>query len=87
MSMTQTQAPENRIAGATNQGIGCDHAAYQRHLSCRACLVCHLGVLAPAPMALMVPAVVHFPGHTISSDSSFPGWMPFRIERPPRLWS
>jgi len=85
MPMAQTQARENVSADGCNQAMACEHDSYQRHLSCRACFVCHLRVSAPAPMALTVPAIPHFTSHTISPDSSFPNWIPFRIERPPRI--
>jgi len=83
--MAQTQARENVSVDNANQGMACEHESYQRHLPCRACLVCHLGASAPAPMALVVPVMAHFASYKISPDSSYPGWIPFRIERPPRL--
>ena len=84
MSMAKPKAQEYASVSAAHQGMSCDQAGHQKHSSCRACAACCVGASAPPPFAFASLSVEHFANDTISPISSFTGWIPSRIERPPR---
>jgi hypothetical protein len=70
---------------AAHQDMPCDQGAHQKHSTCPACSACSVGASAPPPFEISVPPVEHFANDYISPSSSITGWIPSRIERPPRL--
>jgi hypothetical protein len=85
IGMVQPPAGEHGSADVAHQDKSCDKIAYAKHCSCRACLACHIGATAPPPLAVAGAPAEHFANRTIPPFSSFTGWVPSRIERPPRL--
>lgn len=70
---------------SAHQDMPCDQGSHQKHSTCRACSACCVGAAAPPPFEMSVPPVEHFANDYISPTSSITGWIPSRIERPPRL--
>jgi hypothetical protein len=63
----------------------CDQRAHQKHSSCGTCNACSVGASAPPPFPIASVPIEHFASNYTPSISSFSGWIPSRIERPPRL--
>jgi hypothetical protein len=61
-----------------------DKGADSAHSPRRVCCVSHVGVSAPPPLAVTVPLAAHVVRDHISPISSCIGWIPSRLERPPR---
>jgi hypothetical protein len=73
-------------AGVTSQADApCEKCTHKQHSSCRACTGCGVGASAPPPFAAAGSPQAHFANVYINPTSSFTGWIPSRIERPPRL--
>lgn len=85
MSMAQPKAQEHAGANVAHQDMPCDQGGHQEHSSCRACSACWVGASAPPPFALTILPEEHFANDTLPPGSSFTGWIPSRIERPPRV--
>jgi hypothetical protein len=73
------------IEGHLHRGMPCDRGGHHGHASSLACAGCCAGASAPPPFPF---AGLH--GQDIAerhslSVSSFTGWIPSRIERPPRV--
>ena len=81
MRMPQAQAGGD----SAHQGQPCDQGGDHKHASCRACTACCVGAAAPPPFAFAGLEVHRCATHGIPSVSSFAGWIPSRIERPPRV--
>lgn len=85
MSSAQPTAQEHASAAVAHQKMPCDQGGHQKHSSCRACSACSFGASAPPPVTAANGPVEHFASDYLSLVSSFSGWIPSRIERPPRL--
>ena len=81
--MAQPKA-EEYASNTAHQAMPCEKDSHQKHSSCRTCCACHIGASAPPPFVLAGSPVEHFANNTQPSVSSFAGWIPSRIERPPR---
>jgi hypothetical protein len=84
MSAAQPGMQEQVIASTDRQATPCDKDSGQKHSSCRSCAGCHMGTFAPPSFAGAAPASAHFTYDYSSPASSFKGWIPARIDRPPR---
>jgi hypothetical protein len=84
MPMAKSKAQAHASADATDQDTPCDSGSHQKHSSCRACSACYVGASAPPPFAIAGFPAEHFSTDYVSPVSSFTGWIPSRIERPPR---
>ena len=78
-------AQEHGDTPAVHPAKPSDKGVHSGHSSCRVCCVCHVGVSAPPPSATSGPLTAHFVKDRIFPISSFTGWIPPRIERPPRV--
>jgi hypothetical protein len=76
---------EQATTGAVLQDMPCDKDSDQKHSSCRTCGACHIGAFAPPSFISFTAAVTHFTDDYISPISSWKGWIPDRIDRPPRV--
>lgn len=85
MAMPQPKATERASSVFVHQDVPCDQGEHQKHSSCRACAACCVGASAPPPFAFASFPVAHFANDYVAPASSFAGWIPSRIERPPRL--
>lgn len=83
MSMTQSTA-QAHASVAADHDMPCDSGAHQKHSSCRACSAGYIGASAPPPFAVAGLPAEQFATDSVSPISSFTGWIPSRIERPPR---
>jgi hypothetical protein len=77
------QATE-QIRGDVRPHMPCDQSGHHKHASCLACAGCCAGASAPPPFAFAGPYARHVAARYAHSPSSFTGWIPSRIERPPR---
>lgn len=86
MAVAMTRPTAQRVAGADvgHQDMPCGEDSHHKHSTCRTCSACHVGASAPPPFYIAEPAAAHFANNYIAPASSFTGWIPFRIERPPR---
>ena len=82
--MMMSKAPDHAGADVAQQHKPCDQGSHGAHSSCRACCACSVGASAPPPFTVAGAPVQNFPNGHISPTSSFTGWIPSRIERPPR---
>ena len=80
-----TTAPSHASSVDGHQDMPCGQGSHQEHSTCRACSACCVGASTPPPFEMSVPPVEHFSNDHISPTSSITGWIPSRIERPPRL--
>jgi hypothetical protein len=69
-------------ASPAQPNMPCDKDSHQH--SCRTCPACQAAVVAPPPFVLPVLPVAHVAYDYIPPTSTFEGWIPSRIERPPR---
>lgn len=83
--MMMAKASHLASNGVAHQDTPCDQGSHQKHPSCRACSACCVGASAPPPFEISALPVEHFVSDYISPTSSITGWIPSRIERPPRL--
>lgn len=67
-----------------HEDMPCHKDANQKHASCRLCSACHAGAFAPPPFSIGGLAQTYLPDHYVSPARTFTGWIPSRIERPPR---
>lgn len=84
MSSAQLKAQEHASAAAVHQDMPCDQGGHQKHSSCRGCSACSVGTSAPPPFTVARVPAEHSASDYISPISSLSGWVPSRIERPPR---
>jgi hypothetical protein len=84
MGMGQPAAHAHADADPAHQDTPCHNDSSPTHSSCRVCCACHVGVAVPPAFAVLDPVVAHFTENPVSPISSFTGWIPSRIERPPR---
>jgi hypothetical protein len=82
--MMMSKAPDHSGADVAQQQNHCDQGAHGTHSSCRACCACSVGASAPPPFAVARAPALRFENNHISPTPSFTGWIPSRIERPPR---
>lgn len=85
MSAPRLHASGDTAAEPAHHDLPCDKELGQKHASCRTCPACHVGTAAPPPFSLASPAAGHVANHRILPAQSFTGWIPSRIERPPRV--
>jgi hypothetical protein len=85
MPSAQPTAQEHDSAVVAHQKMPCDQDGHQKHSSCPACSACSVGASAPPPVTAPNVLVEHFASDYLSPVYSFSGWIPSRIERPPRL--
>jgi len=85
MPMAESKAKANASADAAHQDTPCDNGSHQKHSSCRACSAGYVGASAPPPFAVAAFPAEQFATDYVSPISSFTGWIPSRIERPPRV--
>jgi hypothetical protein len=85
MPMAQSEASAHASADAAHQDTPCDNGSHQKHSSCRACSAGYVGASAPPPFAVGAFPAEQFATDYVSPISSFTGWIPARIERPPRV--
>lgn len=64
--------------------LNVDNASHPASSSGHACCVCHVGVSAPPPFAVAGSLAARFAKDRVSPIVSFTGWIPSRLERPPR---
>lgn len=69
---------------ASHSGGPCEKCSHTKHSSCRACSACTAGAAAPPPVAAVASLAARVTGFPTPRTSSFTGWIPARIERPPR---
>jgi len=79
------RASQHASNAVAHQGMPCDQGSHQEHPSCRACSACCVGASAPPPFEVPAPAMEHFEYAYISLPPSITGWIPSRLDRPPRL--
>jgi hypothetical protein len=80
------RGPQEQVStGTTRHDMPCNKDSSQKHSSCRTCSACHIGAFAPPSYIVSAPAVTHFTDDYTSPTSSVKGWIPARIDRPPRL--
>lgn len=77
-------AQPDRRTPAAHQDMPCDQGKHQKHSSCRVCCAGFLGASAPPPFAVASVMIEPAASEHISPNSFFAGWIPTRIERPPR---
>lgn len=84
--VTMMPAHAERLVGdhGAHRGVPCDQGGDRKHSSCRACAACCAGATAPPPFAFAGLQARHVAAYYMSSVPSFTGWVPSRIERPPR---
>lgn len=63
----------------------CGMDKHPAHKSCRGCCACHVASSAPPPFAAPGPVAPGFARDRIVPAPSSTGWIPSRIERPPRV--
>jgi len=85
MPMAQSKAAAHASTGTAHQDTPCDNGSHQKHSSCRACSAGYVGASAPPPFAVAAFPAEQFATDYVSPISSFTGWIPSRIERPPRV--
>lgn len=85
MAIDQPQTVEQAGAAMDHADAPCSMDSHQKHSSCRACSACYLGASAPPPLFLAGLPTAHYTNDYLSPASSFTGWIPSRIERPPRF--
>jgi hypothetical protein len=85
VEMAQPKAQQDAAADVSHQDMPCGKDLHQKPSSCRTCSACYVGASAPPPVYVAEPTAAHFTNNYIRPASSFTGWIPFRIERPPRL--
>ena len=81
-------ASKHGAADSGHQDMPCHDEMGAKHSSCRscsACSACCTGASAPPPLAAAVPMTDHVVTDDVSPISSFTGWIPSRVERPPRV--
>lgn len=71
-------------APALHRNAPCHEKSSSSHDSCRVCCAGHVGVAAPPTFGGLEPPAARVAQDTLSPVSSFTGWIPSRIERPPR---
>jgi hypothetical protein len=79
------EAPEHAAADSADQEMSCHDEMDGKRSSCLSCSACCTGDSAPPPLANAVPVTDHAVTDDISPISSFTGWIPSRVERPPRV--
>lgn len=84
-AMMSAKVSHNASTAAAHNDIPCDQGSHQKHPSCSACSACCVGASAPPPLGMSFSPVEYFASDYISPNSSITGWIPSRIERPPRL--
>lgn len=77
-------AVETAGHAADHDDMPCYKDAHQKHASCRLCSACHTGAFAPPPFLIGELTPTYLADHYIFPALSFTGWIPSRIERPPR---
>jgi hypothetical protein len=63
----------------------CDDSVHKHGCTCHGCMGCSSGAVAPPPFFGKVPVAFHVAYEYVFSTTSFDGWVPPRIERPPRF--
>jgi hypothetical protein len=83
--MVAQSAPHARADAAAARVDGpCHQASALPQSSCHACCASHVGAAAPPAFAVLALPATRVNENTIPAISSFTGWIPSRIERPPR---
>lgn len=85
MPAAQFTAQESANKAISHNDAPCGNCTHKQHSSCRACTSCGVGASAPPPFAAVESPQAHFANVYINPTSSFAGWIPSRIERPPRV--
>ncbi|RYE78612.1 MAG: hypothetical protein EOO80_08195 [Oxalobacteraceae bacterium] len=81
----QSGAQVDSGSHGAHQDIRCGQDASGKHASCRTCSACHVGAVAPPPFQFLEPLVIRVTGTDLAPASFFKGWIPFLLERPPRI--
>lgn len=83
-AMMVSKAPQQAGADRAQQELPCHDGCDRQHTSCQSCSGCCLGASAPPPVAAAALTAEHFDNDVTPPVSSFKGWIPSRLERPPR---
>jgi hypothetical protein len=82
--MTPQQA-QGFVGGRVHRGMPCDQGGHHKHASCLACTGCCAGASAPPPSLFAGLHGGRIAERCARAAPSFTGWIPSRIERPPRV--
>jgi len=85
MPAAHSGAQDSAKEASSHGSPPCEKCTHNQHSSCRACANCGLGASAPPSFAGSRAPRADFANAYINPTSSFTGWIPSRIERPPRL--
>lgn len=84
MPMDQLPTSTHASTAAAHQDAPCHENSLLKHSSCRVCCACHAGASAPPSLPVLGPGAGYAAEYYVYPISSFTGWVPARIERPPR---
>lgn len=83
-AMLSSEAPQQADTEVARQEAPCHEGCDRHHTACQSCSGCYLGASAPPPVAPAALTAEHSESDVTHPASSFKGWIPSRLERPPR---
>jgi hypothetical protein len=73
------------VNGHPHRGMPCDQGGHHKYASCLACAGCCAGASAPPPFSFAGLYGQDIAERHAHAACAFTGWVPSRIERPPRV--
>jgi len=78
-----SKTPQQADVDLAQQELPCHDGCDRQHTSCQSCSGCCAGASAPPPVAASALTAEHFDSGVTSPVSSFKGWIPSLLDRPP----